>query len=305
MFFLTSFINNIILNSISSTIANFISGFILAVAGFLIYLFFYWQNRKDKLYFFGINNDKFDTKIYVSRLEIKENGTEGNIDIERGFSGPAINKLEYEAGLLIQKELESKTIALLPKKFRDWLGKKNVILNTLKIPIVISPHRNRESSIKNYINSNLFLLGSSMYNLPSKYYLEKYLPDQAEQYGLYENYCIYDQDQKKCERIIGIRFKNTNDFEDFKPKGRSHERELAIIHKFKDKDTGMTIFLFLGHGSSATFGSVRYLVNKWSELYIKYKHKEFIICLAFRGQRANEANGNSVVEPEVLYNNAI
>lgn len=296
MYLIVSYIQKIFDSTLSSVIANLISTLILAITGFSIYIFFYWKNRKDKLNFFGISNEKFDTRIYVSRLEIIRNGTEGNIPIDRGFIGPAIIKLEYEAALMIQNELESKTVALLPKKFRDWLGNQTITLNNLRIPINISPHRDQEHNIKDYINTHLFILGSSMYNLPSKYYLERYLPEKS------NHYCYYEKNQEG-ERIIGIRFRHSQNYQksslpDLPLPGRSHNREIGFIHRFEDQDTGMMVFLCVGHGSSATYGSVKYLINKWRELYLKYKDKEFIICLAFEDQ---EANAELVVEPEVIW----
>lgn len=278
-----------------SIFADFIWTLLLAAFGFAIYIFFYWKNRRDKLNFFGISRSKIDAKIYVSRIEIKPNGTEGHIPIDRGFIGPSISKLEYEAGLIIQEELESKTIALLPKKFRDWLGNNSVTLKTLKIPIEITPETKQQENIKDYLNTHLFILGSSMYNLPSKYYLEQYLPKKSDMYCFYEN-------NHDGERIIGIRFINNKGYEDLHFKGRSQGRELGFIHRFKDKDTGMTVFLCVGHGSSATYGSIRYLINKWPELYLKYKkQEEFIVCLAFEGQEPNVINPEFVLEPEVIW----
>ena len=294
MYFIVTFIQNAVVSISYSILANFLSALILAILGPAMYAFFYWKNRREKLDFFGISSSKIDTKIYVSRIEIKPNGTEGHIPIDRGFIGPSISKLEYEAGLLIQEELESKTIALLPKKFRDWLGKNSVTLKSLNIPIEITPEDKQEGNIKDYLNTHLFILGSSMYNLLSKYYLEEYLPKKSDSYGFYEKY----QDK---ERIIGIRFENKY-LADIPFKGRSYGREIGFIHRFKDEDTGMTVFLCVGHGSSATYGSIKYLINKWPELHIKYKDQaEFIIALAFEGQEANVINSDFVVDPEVVW----
>ncbi|MEO1378136.1 MAG: hypothetical protein AAFW70_28460, partial [Cyanobacteria bacterium J06635_10] len=205
----------------------------------------------------------------------------------RGFIGSAIIKLEYDAGILIKQELESKVVAVVPDDLIDWLGNNIITLKNLKIPINASPKKSEKDKVKNYIDTNLFLLGSSMYNLPSKYYLEDYLPKNA------DKYCFYEKNDQGI-RIIGIRSKS----EETIFHGRSQNKEIGFIHRFKDKNTGMMVFLCVGHGSSATCGCVRYLINQWRFLYSKYKLSEFIICMEFVGQ---EPNADLIVKPNIIW----
>ena len=258
-----------------------------------MFSFFYWRNRKEKLSFFGITQKNPEISLYLSRLEVKRQGTEGLIPIDRGFMGPAIIKIENDAALCVKEELEQKILAVLPKSILVWLGKQNLSLRSLKVPINIGPPKSAESSIHEYLNTNLILLGSKMYNLLSKYYLEDYLPRKS------SCYCYYEKN-KEGERIIGVRYRNG--IEDMPLRGRSHGREIGFIHRFKDTESGINVFLCIGHGSSATHGSVKYLLENWRDLNKAYGSNDFIICFAFRGQVANQ---EPIVKPEIIWRKKI
>ncbi|MEM8612118.1 MAG: hypothetical protein AAGF93_08890 [Cyanobacteria bacterium P01_H01_bin.105] len=270
--------------------SDLLASAIIAILGFLIYMFFYWRNRKEQLEFFGLTTKNPNIELYLSRLQVKPQGTEGLIHIDRGFIGPAIIKIENDAALRVRQELEAKVLALFPQKVQDWLGRQSINLKALKIPIKIGPPKSDEGNVHEYLNTNLILLGSKMYNLLSKYYLEEYLPKHS------SCYCYYEKNEEG-ERIIGIRYKEGN-IDDTPMKGRSYGREIGFIHRFRDIESNITVFLCIGHGSSATSGSVRFLMKRWKELHKEYGSRDFIICLAFEGQIANE---EPIVKPKVVW----
>ena len=77
-----------------------------------------------------------------------------------------------------------------------------------------------------------------------------------------------------------------------------YDNELAFIQRINDVEYGNTVFICAGLGSSATYGSARYLAENWGRLQRKYRDGEFGICLKFPGQ---DPNDEFVVQPEVIH----
>lgn len=257
--------------------ANLVTAFILAVLGLITFGVVYIIERERLLRFFGITNRLPELRIYVSRLEIKPAGTEGFMPISVGYTGPSISKIEYEAALLVRSLVRSRSLALIPRTLRDWLGQQNVSIRELDPSIDISPR-----SIEEVASDNLIVLGSPVYNNVSKHYFEK-------------SSCrfIYGKDASG-ERGFKLRMSG---IEDTPIQGRSAGRELAVLQRFNDPRHGNSVFVCAGLGGEATYGSVRYLVDNWKTLHRKYGEREFAICLAFPGQ---QSGGGPVVEPIIV-----
>jgi len=259
-------------------IADLISAFILALVGFGIYFLFYLKERQSLLRFFGVTQKLPRLRIYLSRMEIKPGGTVGFEPITKGYSGPSISEIEYEAAMLIRNRLRSSLLGLLPKRIQYWLGQHHITLLTLDPPIDASPQALGDLALDNRVT-----LGSNIYNLYSKYYLER----QA-------GYFYFDKNDNG-ERVVRIRSEGLSNIE---IPGRSTGKELGIIQRIVDSEYGNTVFICAGLGASATYGSARYLVANWKKLYQKYRDAEFGICLAFPHQ---PSDSEVVVDPIVVY----
>lgn len=259
-------------------LANIISTTILALLGVIIYLIIILADRQKLFRFFGVSNKLSTVRFYLSRLEIKPGGTIGFEPIHHGYSGPSINKIEFEGALLIVSQLRSALLAVLPKRIQDWLGQRQVSLISVEPIVDVSPQH-----IGNLSFDNLVILGSGIYNLAAKYYLD-------------HERCHYCFDQEPSgERVIKIK---SGGMRDIIIPGRASHRELAIVQCIHDEKHGNTVFLCSGLGASATYGSVRYLAENWKQLYRKYKTADFGLCLAFPGQTPDN---EVVVNPVVVY----
>lgn len=273
-----------------NVLVNIVATLIIALVGLIAYAYLYWKNRKEVLHFFGINNKKPNASIYLSTLNIKPTGTTGVEAIDKGYIGAAINKLEYDGSLLIQHELKAKPLALLPKNLQDWLGKESIELRTVDVPIKLSPsiNANKNSAFDN----NLIILGTGVYNSLSHYYLKEYFIKHSNFYPWY----FYHAKDNKGQRIIGI---HRRGFEDSPiDKGRDNHVEPAFIQRIYDVDCKITVFICAGLGSSATFGSARYLSENWRSLQQKFGNAEFGVALLFYNQ---DPDGEFVGQPQVCY----
>lgn len=271
-------------------LVNIVSTLILALIGFIAYAYLYWKNRREVLHFFGINNSSPNVCIYVSNLIIKPGGTSGIEPIDKGYVGSAITKLEYDGALLVQRELKAKPLALLPRSLQDWLGQENIELRTIDVPIKLSPPKttNRDP----VFNDNLIILGTGIYNSLSHYYLREYFIKHSDLYSWY----FYHAKDNMGQRILGI---HRRGFEDSPiDEGRDNGVEPAFIQRINDVDRKITVFVCAGLGSSATFGSARYLAEHWRDLQRIFKDEEFGIALLFRNQ---DPDGESVGQPEICY----
>ncbi|MBP0015918.1 MAG: hypothetical protein J7540_07320 [Roseofilum sp. SID2] len=267
-----------------SIFANMISAMILGLAGFIAYGYLYLKNRKEVLNFFGVTSTNPRICIYVSNLNIKSGGTSGIELIEKGYSGSAITKLEYEGALLLQGELKAKPLVLLAKEIQNWLGSKILELRTIDAPIEVSPTKDP------IFKQNLIILGTGIYNSLSHYYLRNYFPRHSNDYDFY----FYHTKDNEGRRVIGIRQKGLKDTHI--DEGREINAEPGFIQRFRDIDRDINIFICAGLGSSATFGTARYLAENWRDLQQQFGDHDFGIGLLFHNQNPDD---ESVKHPEI------
>lgn len=284
--------NEILIN----VIANLIAALILALIGFIVYSFLYWKNRNRILRFFGITSSNPNICIYVSNLNIRPGGTSGIENIDKGYIGSAITKLEYDGALLIQHELKGKPLALFSKRLQDWLGQENLELRAIDAPIKISPTKQIASNRNPAFSSNLIILGTGVYNSLSHYYLNDYFPKHDEIYWFY----FYHAKDNKGQRVIGIHQDGLAD--SITEEGREQRVEPAFIQRFYDVDKKISVFICAGLGSSSTLGSSRYLIENWRYLQRKFGNEDFGIGLLFRNQ---DPDGELVGQPELFRENLL
>jgi len=274
---------------VEEVVINVVADLIVALLFLLLaigtYIVFYFTDRRRLLRFFGISNELPRLRIYVSRMEIRRGGSRGFKPIAEGYSGPAISKIEYEAALLVRDLLQSRFLAFSPKRLQGWLRQQYFTFISVDPQIHIAP-----KGLKTVTFDNMILLGSSAYNLISNYYLEEH------QSG---HFCFVKAIHGEHEEhALKIRAGGLNGIQ---VPGRSYEQELGIIQRINDSDHGNTVFICAGLGSTATYGSARYLVDNWRNLQSQYNDEEFAICLAFPAQPPDSETSDVVVNPIVIY----
>ncbi len=270
---------NILSGVAERVLSDLISALILGLAGGALYLLLYFTERQRLLHFFGVRSSMPRLRIYVSRLQIKPKGTEGFEPLTNGYSGPSITKLEYDGALLVRDLVRSSILGTLPERLSGWLGHHHVGFQTLDATVDVCP---RELGNVDF-GSNLVVLGTGIYNLVAKHYLDH----ERCQFAFTKN--------EQGERVIRVR---QGGLRDVAIPGRSSGREIAVLQRINDEQHGSSSFLCAGLGSSATYGCARYLVQHWHELLRRYGDREFAVFLAFPGQ---QPDAEAVVDPLVIF----
>ena len=277
---------------INEAVIELAAAIIIAVVTGFIYTFIYFKNRSGILNFFGVSSSKSEISIFLSRLIIKKGGTEGNVQITDGYSGSAVTKPEYEAGLLLHNKLQAKPLAILPQGIRGWIGKKLLILKSMDVPLLLSPPKVDLLNTHESFDNCIILIGTGVYNSLTHYYMNDYFLKYKDIY----KWNFYYTKNSEGERIIGARGKGSANLSVIE--GREAKTETAFIMKFFDVDHKITVFICAGLGSCATYGSARYLAQKWDQLKKEFGNRDFGIALLFRNQERDLEDLDEVVEPD-------
>ena len=258
--------------------ADLISAVIITIFGVATFIAAFIFERQKLLKFFGINARNPGLSVFVSRLEIKPGGTTGFEPLAKGYFGPGIIRVEYRGALIIRDVFRSSLLGRLPRGLQGWLRQQAIVLADIDPSIDVSPQ-----NIDELQNGNLVLLGTGIYNLGSKIYLDH--PSSCFRYGKND----------KGDRVFVL---NTPGMEGVEMPGRSINRELGVVQRINDRKNNRVIFICAGLGASATYGCARYLMENWKKLHRTYKDGEFGICLAFEGQ---PFNSEDVARPKPVY----
>lgn len=268
-------------NILQGVLENVLAALIVAVLGFASYLAVFVTERQRLLRFFGVSSQFPRLRIYLSRLEIKPGGATGLEPVSKGYSGAAINKIEYEGALLVREQFSSSILAWFPDNFRDWLGQQHAGLMALNPKVDVSPQQ-----MGNVAFDNMVVLGNGIFNLVARYYLEH--PSCYYQFKRNDKGVLI----VKAGGLEGITIPGRTEKGDWR-----NESELAVLQRINDEEHKNSVFLCCGTGSSATFGAARYLSKNWRDLYRRHGSDEFAMCLEFPGQ---EPDSEFVVEPKVI-----
>jgi hypothetical protein len=263
---------------IAGILSNLITTSAFTIIGIGTFIGIFAVERQQLFRFFGINHNTPTIHIYLSRLEVVPGGTKGAEPIKIGYIGPTLIRIEYLAGLLVRHLFRSRILALIPKTLKDLLSTIHISLSDIDPIIDVSPAHVAEG----ILSENLILIGSGVYNYLSLHYLKQ------------DSSPYYFGKNTRGERVVKVR----RDVGDLELEGRAFNQELAIIQRINDNKHGTTVFICAGLGSSASYGSVRYLVQNWRKLYRKYGLSEFASCLVFENQ---PPDSESVVEPKRLH----
>jgi hypothetical protein len=265
-------------NILAGIVANLITTSSITILGVVTFTSIFLVERQRLLRFFGIHGNMPKIHIYVSRLQVQPGGTKGAEPLKNGYIGPAIIQIEYLGALLVSRLFRSKFLALIPQGLKDLLSAVHVTLTDVDITIDVSPTLVTDE----VLSENLILVGGGIYNYISLHYLNQ------------QNTPYFFSKNEKGERTLKVRSGIGN----IELEGRSSSRELAIIERINDSKRGTSIFICAGLGSSASFGSVRYLVQNWKKLQQHYGQAEFAFCLAFDNQSPDD---HSVIEPKRVH----
>jgi hypothetical protein len=249
---------------------------IIALASFIVHV---TVNRQRLLRFFRIHGNSTGLTIYLSRLQPPAGSSvyEAHEPTE-GYAGPAIIRIEHQGAQLITDLLRSATLARIPRGLQEWLRVRRATLVPVQLEIDTSP-----PTVHQVRTTNLVLMGSGIYNSVSSFYLK----------SVYSKLTFeIDTDG---ERVVIIRAQSQT--AGVIP-GRSLERELGILQRLYDHEQRRHVIICAGTGSSATFGTARYLAENWRQLQRKHGDSDFAICFAFRDQ---PRDADVVVEPQVMY----
>jgi hypothetical protein len=268
--------------SLGAVIAGFAANIVTTVfyllLGVSLFAWYLLTERRPLCRFFGVTATIPRIRIYVSRLEIKPGGTTGFEPIVHGYSGPAMDENEYIVALELRRSLSYRLLAFLPTSVREWLGRRSVTIRELDPPIDLSPR-----SLAELGNDNVITLGSGIYNLVSRYYLEHYD---------FPYYFTRDQDGE-----WSVVARHPNGADAVFPENRSNGWEIGVVGRLRSSTHGKTVVVCAGFGPG-TYGSAHYLCGHWRELHSEFGDDDFGICLGWHGQ---PPIGRTFVDPVRLH----
>jgi len=259
-----------------NVVANLIAAAIVVLASSAIVYWGFVRRHRRFLRFFGVTERNPALSIYVSRLEVQPGGAIGFTATRRGYFGPAIARNEYRAALLVRDALRVRFIGRLPRGIQDWLREQSVTLRDLDPQIDVSP-----TTVDDIPPDNLISLGGELYNLVTKHFWTR------------ESVRFYFEKDSNNANVLKVRQPGVTDIEI--PRTQLN-RELAALACVRLPER--VVIICVGSDSSATYGCVKYLMDKWSILDKQYGQDDFGMCLAFPEQHKNSER---TVEPEVVY----
>ncbi|MFC4068435.1 hypothetical protein [Actinoplanes subglobosus] len=242
------------------------------------------SNKRRLLMLFGVNGRSASINIYLSRLIVKAGAIETVEPVTKGYEGPVIFRLEHMGAQGIADLFRSKFLAKTPARLREWLSHRSPELSEVRVLIDTSPE-----SMDNLDTSTMVMIGSGVYNSLTKYYLD----DHPDSFFRFEK-------QPDGNRAVQVR-RGPRKHQLLRGRGRDAEdRELAIVQRLVDRETGRTAIVCAGMSTSSSYGAARYLVQDWQRLAKRSMGGEFGVVLSFPHQINDVQRTDLVVEPTVL-----
>ncbi|HEY7781836.1 MAG TPA: hypothetical protein VIC85_16715 [Ktedonobacterales bacterium] len=262
--------------------ANLITASIFTVLGASAFVWLSVTQRRRLFRFFGVGRGTLDVRMYLSRLQIQPGGASGTEPITNGYVGPAIVKMDYDAGLLLVELFQPRALALIPDVLRDLLSTLFISLAEVDAHIEVAPTP-EDFAEDRHLTQPLVACGGAIYNVISSHYLNQ------------ERSFYYFAKNAAGHRVMRARDPQAPDLEAL---GRSRGHELACIQRLREPTSDSIVFVCAGLGSGATYGSVEYLVRNWRRLWHRYGDAEFGICLSFATAEYDEMPD---VTPKVVH----
>jgi hypothetical protein len=276
--------------------SHFIWTLALVIFVVLVTLYPYRRNVNDTFEFFGIKGHNPSVSIYLSNMLVRPKGTLALEKTEKGYVGPAISKVEYEAALRIQRMIMARPIAVLPDKVQEWIGHLVFKIERAEVQIRISPREfydppaedygwNRmKGTIDRYLgDGTIVILGSGIYNSIAKWYQDHHLADPDAPYHSYFQVAS-DNDGRRLVKKL------TKGSEAGQELRRGEARETGSITQFVTEpafimrlsDKNKIIFMCTGIAAWSTAASVLFLLENWKDLHAAFKESDFGVALRCR-----------------------
>lgn len=253
----------------------------------------WWHPKRSQQRFMGVRKATPSIRIYVSRLEIEAGGTRARKPIHRGAEGLAISHIEYRGALAIWNALGlsgplQKLLARLLSGPEDLHAHSD---------IEIHPSPRNWTLTDDAQQVNLILLGSPIYNSGTEYYLS--LPDKTICFA-------FDRDPEIPRRYLHVLlgrsagwYSHEGDHGDTRPPdGTTPKRrsmDVGFVRRINIDQR--SIFICAGLGLAATFASVRYLAESWSQIRRECQEREFGLFIRLENQDPNsEPTSTPVVD---------
>ena len=265
--------------------ANFITSLFWSMLILIGLLLVYYRERKTLLRFFGVTNELPKVYIYMSCLTLGDSAAKGFEQTKKGYTGSAIVPTENKAAIDLVNILRTRYYAVLPSGLRNWISSQQLTFLSLNPQVEVSPH----SPDLCEPNANLILIGSGVYNVVSKHYLE-------ENPGCLSFVTKLDKTRAvsvKKESFVG------------ELRGRP-DAELGVIIRRERGTTKGTVIICAGWGTASTQGTVGYLLSHWEELQRYYGDAPFEVGLSFPGLQPHseawdpEKPGIPIYPPEYI-----
>jgi hypothetical protein len=251
---------------LSGVASNLITVAIGAVAGVGFLLF----RRKGLVRFYGIRRSQNAIRIVVPRLDVKPGGTTAAIPVFRGYEGPAVTQIDYEAAVLLQEQIRPNTFSWLSREVRDWVSGRLVLVAPVNPVIELAPTAADVASWQySRAGTSLILIGGPAYNAAAGHY--------QKQEGAHFAFVRGDDGVRWC--VKPRRGGTAGDPSLIE--SRAAERELGFVQRIICKDTGAYITMCAGTGAGATLATAEWLSRHYRQENRRCRNREYGILLAF------------------------
>jgi hypothetical protein len=248
--------------------SNLITVAIGAVAGLAFFLFRY----KSLLRFYGIRRSQGAIRIVVPRLDVKAGGTAAAIPVFKGYAGPAVTQIDYEAAVLLQEQIRPNIFYRLSREVRDWTSGKLVVAARVNPAIELAPAPADVPSWQySHASTSLILIGGPAYNAATGYY--------QDQEGAHFAFVRGDDGVRWCVKPL----RGRTPYDPSLIESRAAGRELGFVQRIIRKDTGAYVTMCSGTGAGATLATAEWLSRHYLQLHRRCRNGEYGILLAFAG----------------------
>jgi hypothetical protein len=290
-------------NIIEGFLVNFIWTIFVLLVAYSGGLYPYFKERRRLFKFFGIHNETPNVSIFVSNMFIKPSGTLALERTTNGYTGRSISLLEYDVALALQAELSQKPIIGIPGKLQDAIGQQVFDIKKTRVTVSVSPRwlpdqheipqmvaegdydehwkktRDRMESLVHQ-DDTVVIIGSSIYNSLSKWYLDNFFPQKDSGYD--SRFWFGKKDDTRLMYWMqpphGIQ--PSHEPQELRP-NTDGTREPGLILKFKHGQK--TVLVCAGISGWATASTALFLLDYWHVLSETIEEQSFgIVVSCFR-----------------------
>lgn len=256
----------------SEVLVGLLTNLITVAIGALAGVFFFVFRYKSLLKFYGIRRPQDAIRIVVPRLDVKAGGTAAAIPVFKGYAGPAVTQIDYEAAVLLQEQIRPNIFSWLSREVRDWISGKLVLAAAVNPVIELAPApADAPSWHQSRVRTSLILIGGPAYNAAAGHY--------QDQDGAHFAFVRGPDGVRWCARSLRGRTPGDPGIIESRAVGQ----ELGFVQRIIRKDTGAYITMCAGTGAGATLASAEWLSRNYRQLHRRCRSGEYGIMLAFVG----------------------